>query len=92
MNQAALIDHSRRLGRRIGQCVDASERVLVLGGDCSILLGAALGLRSRRRFGLVHIDGHTDFRHPGKLRDLRKPGGRGPGGCRRAPSPADQRY
>lgn len=64
-NQAALIDHSRRLGRRIGQCLDASQRVLVLGGDCSILLGAALGLRSRGRFGLVHIDGHTDFRHPG---------------------------
>lgn len=64
-NQAALIDHSRRLGRRIGECVDAGQRVLVLGGDCSILLGAALGLRSRGRFALVHIDGHTDFRHPG---------------------------
>lgn len=46
-NQAALIDHARRLGRRIGQCVDASQRVLVLGGDCTILLGAALALRSR---------------------------------------------
>jgi arginase len=64
-NQTALIDHSRRLGRRIGQYVDARQRILVLGGDCSILLGAALGLRSRGRFGLVHIDGHTDFRHPG---------------------------
>jgi arginase len=38
----------------------------VLGGDCSILVGAALSLRrAPGRYGLVHLDGHTDFRHPG---------------------------
>ncbi|MDP8946659.1 MAG: arginase family protein [Actinomycetota bacterium] len=38
---------------------------LVLGGDCSILIGSMLALRSLGRFGLVFIDGHLDFRHPG---------------------------
>ena len=34
---------------------------LVLGGDCSVLLGALPGLARGREVGLVYIDGHTDF-------------------------------
>ena len=34
----------------------------MLGGDCSILLGAMLALRRRGRYGLVFLDGHLDFR------------------------------
>ena len=39
---------------------------LVLGGDCSILLGSMLGLLNIGRFGLVFIDGHDDFHTPSK--------------------------
>ena len=42
--------------------LDAGERPLVLGGDCSILLGAMLALRRRGRYGLAFVDGHLDFR------------------------------
>jgi arginase len=42
---------------------------LVLGGDCGLLLGVGQALQARGRFGLVHIDGHTDFRHPGNSGD-----------------------
>ena len=35
----------------------------MIGGDCSPLLAA--GLAFQRRAGLIHIDGHTDFRHFG---------------------------
>jgi arginase len=39
---------------------------LVLGGDCGILVAAGLALRrAPGRYGLVHLDGHTDFRNPG---------------------------
>src|SRR5262249_8978587 len=35
-------------------------------GDCSILVAAGLSLRrAPGRYGLVHLDGHTDFRNPG---------------------------
>lgn len=34
---------------------------LVIGGDCSILLGSLYGLRRCGGRGLVHIDGHSDF-------------------------------
>ncbi len=64
-NQTALVDHARRLADRIGTVLDRAEAPLVIGGDCSILIGAGLALRRRGRYGLVHADGHTDFRHPG---------------------------
>jgi arginase len=37
---------------------------VVLGGDCSILLGNLLALRRRGRYGLLFVDGHTDFYQP----------------------------
>jgi arginase len=64
-NQDAVLDHARRLAARIGGQLDAGRAPLVLGGDCSLLIGAGQALRDRGRYGLVHLDGHTDFRHPG---------------------------
>ena len=62
--------YTRRLADRIGGILDAGEFPLVLGGDCAILLGAALALRrmsvrDELPYGLVYVDGHSDFRHPG---------------------------
>jgi arginase len=37
---------------------------LVLGGDCSILIGNLLALRRLGRYGLFFIDGHADFYQP----------------------------
>jgi arginase len=59
------------LADAVGRLLDEGERVLVLGGDCSVLLGPALALRRRGRSGLVFIDGHLDFRHLGNSPRLR---------------------
>ena len=64
-NEKALIGHASRLADRVGQLFDRGDAPLVLGGDCSILLGVGIALARRGGRGLVHIDGHTDFRHPG---------------------------
>jgi arginase len=37
---------------------------VVLGGDCSILLGNLLALKRRGRYGLLFMDGHADFYNP----------------------------
>jgi len=66
-NEPQIIDHAKRLADRLDQAVGG--RLLVLGGDCSILLGAGLHLRRRGRYGLLHVDGHTDYRHPGNSPD-----------------------
>lgn len=60
-NHEAILDHAHRLADRLAQ---RTGQVMVLGGDCSILLGVGLHLRRRGRYGLVHLDGHSDFRHP----------------------------
>ena len=64
-NETAMIEHARRLSRRIARIISGGRAPLVLGGDCSILLAAGLALAPQRDNGLIHIDGHTDFRHPG---------------------------
>ena len=63
-NAAAIAAYTGRLADRIGDTIDRGAFTLVLGGDCSIVLGAALALRRRGRFGLAFLDGHLDFRHP----------------------------
>jgi arginase len=62
--------YSVKLADRIGAMLDAGEFPVVLGGDCSVLLGGALAMSRRGerfggRAGLVFVDGHSDFRHPG---------------------------
>lgn len=64
-NQDAFIDHTRRLAHRLVELRNAGKAPLVLGGDCSIVLAAGLASRVTGGGGLVHVDGHTDFRHPG---------------------------
>jgi arginase len=54
----ALADHVAAAGTR-------AEFAFVVGGDCSILLGALAGARRHGPLALVHVDGHSDFRHPG---------------------------
>jgi arginase len=65
----AIAQYTRRLAGRISGILDSGEFPLVLGGDCSILLGAALAVRQRSdvdgHIGLIYVDGHSDFRHPG---------------------------
>ena len=64
-NEAAFVDHSLRLATRIGAAMDAGLAPLVIGGDCGLLVGAGIAVKRRGGAGLVHVDGHTDFRHPG---------------------------
>ncbi|MDG4823399.1 arginase family protein [Asanoa sp. WMMD1127] len=66
----AIAAYSVALAGRIGAIIDASEFPVVLGGDCSVLLGSALAMHRLGeavggRIGLVYVDGHSDFRHPG---------------------------
>lgn len=64
-NGLAVREHALRLADAVAAALTAGRRPLVLGGDCSILLGCLAGARRRHRVGLIHVDGHTDFVHPG---------------------------
>ncbi|BAU86532.1 arginase/agmatinase/formiminoglutamase [Streptomyces laurentii] len=64
-NGVTLRAYTLRLADEVRTTLAAGRFPLVLGGDCSILLGCLLGARRDGRCGLVHLDGHSDFRHPG---------------------------
>ena len=59
-----LRDHASRLADAVGAVLDEGAFPIVLGGDCSILLGITLALRRRGRYGLLFLDGHADFYQP----------------------------
>jgi arginase len=44
--------------------LEKNNFVLVLGGDCSILIGTMLALKYKGRYGLFYLDGHHDFMWP----------------------------
>lgn len=53
------------LANLVSEASRQGDFALVIGGDCSILLGALAGVREAGPISLIHIDGHSDFRHPG---------------------------
>ena len=86
LNTAGIASYSRALADAVGDVLDRGEFPVVLGGDCSILLGSLLALKRRDRYGLLYVDGHADFYNPeanpnGEVAsmDLAFATGRGPG-------------
>jgi arginase len=63
-NGLTIREHSLRLAEAVDAALSASRAAIVVGGDCSVLLGCLLGARRGGRCGLVHLDGHADFAHP----------------------------
>src|SRR5688572_22486651 len=64
LNAQAIAAWSPQLADAVERVLAAGEYPVVLGGDCSILLGSMLAFRRRGRFGLLFIDGHADFYQP----------------------------
>jgi arginase len=65
LNIDAWMETSRRTAERMKSIINRREFLIILGGDCSILLGVfgAFAL-SKMRVGLMMLDGHTDYRNP----------------------------
>jgi arginase len=64
LNTAGIAAFTKALADQLGPILNTNEFPIVLGGDCSILLGSLLALRRRGRFGLLFLDAHADFYEP----------------------------
>lgn len=64
-NERAVERYSRVLADRVASGLADERFLLVLGGDCSIVLGCLLGAsRHAARLGLAYVDDHADFATP----------------------------
>jgi len=62
--------YSRALAERVASVSQGDTFVLLLGGDCSVVLGSLLGLRPEGAppVGLAYVDGQADFASPEESR------------------------
>ena len=69
-NEAGVAEYSQALARQVAAAFSDGAFVVVLGGDCSIVLGCLLGARQAgvAPVGLVYIDAHSDFATPDESR------------------------
>ena len=62
-NEDQVIAYSRALADRVSAAIAHGQFAVVLGGDCSIVLGCLLAARKKAgdALGLVYVDAHADY-------------------------------
>lgn len=64
LNPEAIKAFTLKLAEAVNCELHKNKFPIVIGGDCSILIGNLLALRRLGRYGLFFIDGHSDFYLP----------------------------
>jgi len=64
LNPRGIAEYSMTLADTVEEVLSTGYFPVVLGGDCSILLGHMLALKRKGRYGLFFLDGHADFYQP----------------------------
>lgn len=63
-NPDQIIEYAQKQSELILNNSEKNNFNIMLGGDCSILIGTAVALKKLGNFGLFYLDGHTDFIPP----------------------------
>ena len=64
LNASTIREFSIELGQHLTASMDRNHFPLILGGDCSILIGVVSALKLRGTYGLIFCDAHADFYEP----------------------------
>ena len=69
-NEDQVAAYSRLLAQRVSSGLAHGRFVLVVGGDCSVVLGCLMAARKKAgdAVGLVYVDAHADFASPEESR------------------------
>jgi arginase len=69
-NEDQLVAYSRSLAQRVSSGIAQGRFALVIGGDCSVVLGCLMAARRKAgdEVGLVYVDAHADFASPEESR------------------------
>jgi arginase len=68
-NAAAVAATIEAVAGAVAASLDAGERTLVLGGDCTVGLGAVRALAATPGYGLLYLDMHSDMNTPASTRN-----------------------
>ena len=63
-NAGSIVRYAKQQSALITDGLGRECFLLIIGGDCSIIIGNALALRQKGNYGLFFLDGHTDFIGP----------------------------
>ncbi len=65
-NFAKYMHDSEEIARAVSRVENEEQRFIFLGGECSLILGAASGLQRarKRKLGVLWLDSHGDFNTP----------------------------
>lgn len=61
LNTYKLVEYAKVQAHELKRVLSTKAFPIVIGGDCSILIGNALALKELGNYGLLYLDGHTDF-------------------------------
>lgn len=65
LNPQEVRDYSIKLADAVQKDLDGGHFPIVVGGDCTILIGSMIAMKRKGSAGLYFIDGHADFYEPG---------------------------
>lgn len=63
-NSDAIIGYAKEQAKLLGKVFEESPFPVIIGGDCSIIMGSAMALKKKGNYALFYLDGHTDFMLP----------------------------
>jgi arginase len=63
-NAVAIAEYAIRQSDTLTPCILEKSFSVVIGGDCSIIIGNTFCLRKLGNYGLFFLDGHTDYMWP----------------------------
>lgn len=61
LNEKLVADYAIKQSSMLKEHFHAESFKLIIGGDCSILIGTALALKQHGNYALFFLDGHTDY-------------------------------
>lgn len=63
-NADKIVTYAIKQSELLEPLLDRNTFKIIIGGDCSILIGNSLALKKKGEYGLFFLDGHTDFIWP----------------------------
>ena len=64
LNANEIIKYAKEQAHFLSQNIVQNSFQIIIGGDCSILIGNAISLKRMGNYGLFFLDGHTDYVSP----------------------------